>query len=374
MVFKKDDKLRLQDALKTLPITIVGAGPVGLLLANLLGSEGRRVTVIEKHAKKPSGSMAIGITPPSLDILDQVNLRSSFLDKGVRIQRAYVFENRKKVGQLTFPGPENAILSFPQSETLTLLEKNLQNFPSVSLTRGRLFTEEELRDAKGWVIGCDGSSGTVRKMAKIKGHGHGYGVGFVMADFPDVEELGPDARLYFTKNGAVESFPLPGNRRRWIAQVPGNSGRRDLRERVLSATGIDLKGRASSPLNSFAPKWFLADQYSKGNVILCGDAAHVMSPIGGQGMNTGFGDAAMLADLLNGQGRFTIDDYTRRRQKAFRISARRAAMGMWLGTRQGRISSYLRSATLKLALRVPASENTLARTFTMRNVPHPCNP
>lgn len=356
-----------------IPVTIVGAGPVGLLLAGLLGRQGREVRVIEQREKKPAGSMAIGITPPSLDILEKLDLKSAFVNGGVTIEKARVFENRMPVGELDFRKSENAILSFPQIGTLTLLEEKVSEFSTVSVERGKKFTEQDLEDAEGWVIACDGSQGTLREMAGIPGRGHTYGVGFVMADFPDEEKLGADARLYFSAEGAVESFPLPQLLRRWIAQVTSDAGMDLLRSRVLAAAGIDLQGRESGPLNAFSPRWFLANQYVKDKVILCGDAAHVMSPIGGQGMNTGFGDAMMLAEILRDPTPVRLSLYTSERKKAFRIAARRAALGMWLGTRLGVSASRARATLLKILLHSQVSEKTLVRCYSMRNLPHPCN-
>ena len=356
------------------PITIVGGGPVGLLLACLLGRQGKEVRVIEKRTTLPESSMAIGITPPSLDILNLLGLKADFLAEGVLIQTARVYENQKPVGHLNFRNSENAILSFPQFGTINLLRKKMSEFKSVTFEEGRAFNENDFKQNKGWMIACDGARSPLRNLAGISGKQHGYGVQFIMADFPDHERLGPDARLYFSRDGAVESFPLPGQARRWIVQVKGPSDLSILKQRVKAAAGVDLSDRKSGPLNPFSPRWFLADTYYQNNVILCGDAAHVMSPIGGQGMNTGFGDAMMLAELLTHPTQPGLQHYTRQRQKAFRIASRRAAMGMWLGTRQGPMASVLRKQTLRALLGMAVSEQTLTRTFCMRNLPHPCNP
>ncbi|MGA0369758.1 MAG: FAD-dependent oxidoreductase, partial [Kiritimatiellia bacterium] len=114
--------------------------------------------------------------------------------------------------------------------------------------------------------------------------------------------------------------------------------------------------------------------FRRGNVFLCGDSGHVMSPIGGQGMNTGFGDAMMLSEILQHPDPAAQAAYTRERRRAFRIAARRAALGMWLGTRKGPAASLLRAWGLKTGLRAPWTQQTLVRSFSMRNLPHPCNP
>jgi 2-polyprenyl-6-methoxyphenol hydroxylase-like FAD-dependent oxidoreductase len=200
---------------------------------------------------------------------------------------------------------------------------------------------------------------------------HAYQSRFVMTDFPDEEGLGPDARLYFSAGGAVESFPLPGRRRRWVAQRVGDAQATAawIQERVAAAAGIDLSRREHGPVCPFQPTWTLAEQYVRNRVILCGDAAHTLSPIGGQGMNTGFADASRLAGLLEDPTPSALAAYTRERQRAFRIAARRAAAGMWLGTRTGRLSSALRERAMRTALAMPAAQEKLVTTFAMRDLP-----
>lgn len=351
-------------------IHIAGAGPVGSLLTCLLGRAGREVTVWEPRMELPDCSMAIGITPPSLDILDDLGVGDRFRDQGVQIERARVFENGQECGELRFRPSEGAILSLPQSGTLQILRDTLQQYPSVTFRLGEAFPEDLLRE-DGRVLACDGAKSGIRRRTGIPFHTHAYGVRFVMADFPDAEELGPDARLYFSAQGAIESFPLPGKQRRWITQVtPGSEpGLPYLIERVRKAIGIDLAVRPSSPAWPFDPAWGLAERYHEGNVILCGDAAHQMSPIGGQGMNTGFADALHLARALENPTPAALRTYTRVRQKAFRAAARRAAWGMWLGTRTGPAWSPVRRHLLALALGHRIPHNTLARTFSMRNLP-----
>lgn len=350
---------------------VVGAGPVGSLLALLLCRGGREVTVWEKRAALPECSMAIGITPPSLEILDGLGLGVRFREAGVLIPRARVWEEGRGCGELEFRPSENRILSLPQFGTLRILHEALRTTPGVRFKYGEAFDLDRVGREEGWIFGCDGAKSGVRAQAGIPLRRRGYGLCFVMADVADGEVPSPDAWLFFSARGAVESFPLPGGRRRWIAQV-GEGEVPDwahVRARVREAAGVDLEDGVPSSLWTFAPHWGLAERYGRGRVVLCGDAAHQMSPIGGQGMNTGFADAADLAGVFRDQGAGGVAAYTRRRQRAFRIAARRAAMGMWLGTRRGAVWSRVRGGLLRRALASGPVHRRLALTFAMRNLP-----
>jgi 2-polyprenyl-6-methoxyphenol hydroxylase-like FAD-dependent oxidoreductase len=342
-------------------ITIIGAGPVGCVLALLLAKQGKQSHLIEKRTELPSASMAIGITPPSLQILDELGLGGAFRSAGVLIPAARVFEEGKEVGRLQFRSSEDQILSLPQFGTLRMLRDAVRQNPSIQFEEGREIRARDMEDLPGWIIGCDGAKSLVRKVAGIKVKRKRYPCRFVMADFPDVEELGPEARLYFTAAGAVESFPLPGGMRRWVTQrigeAPGDLT--TVLQRVGETTGIDLSDREAGTPWAFQPERMLAETFAKDRFILCGDAAHTITPIGGQGMNLGFGDAAHLAE------QFTTS-YTSVRRKAFQRASLRVAAGMRLGAATGTFTSVVRAHVLRHSLACAWSHNRIADIFTMR--------
>ena len=382
---------------------IIGAGPVGLLLANLLGARGKRVLLVERRTKPFSGSMAIGITPPSLSILKTLGLDHEFVRRGVPITTARVFEKNKFLGKVDFSriaAEHRCILSLPQSETIALLKENLAKYPTVRLVEGMEFIEYRqrgghvnvcLRDTASealveyrapWLVGCDGHRSQVRTHAGIRFPGHHYRPRFLMADFDDRTALGAEAHLYFGPKGSVESFPLSNGQRRWIVQLPGKQKdlATELGETVAKHVGLrtsfDLSHQPPLFESAFHPQRRLARTYVKGNVLLCGDAAHVMSPIGGQGMNTGFADAAHLANALQisleapNQSSKALAIYNRKRRHAFRVAATRAATGMWLGTRTGRILSLLRHLAIQRILFRPSIREGIAPYFAMLTIPH----
>lgn len=384
-------------------VLIVGAGPVGLLLGNLLGTRGVRTLVIDRRTSGPDASMAIGLTPPSMALLQGLDLDRAFIAAGVKVDHAVVHGDRGQLGELFFhdlPGPYPFILSVPQAETVRLLEARLAAWPSVCLRRGTELTALSQDDGQvtatlrrvadgseetvcsAWLAGCDGGESLVRSLAGLPVSGGSYPQTFVMADYADASGLGGAAHLYFTRHGSVESFPLPGGRRRWIIQT--DSLQRPVPPGLLATavrqrTGIDLAGSTCSFESAFAVRHRLADRYAQGRVVLCGDAAHLMSPVGGQGMNVGFADAAALAEVLvnaspGGEPTPALAEYGRMRRRVAQIAIGRAARGMWMGTRRGPLAALWREPLLRLLLAPPISRS-LPPYFAMLTMPgNPATP
>ncbi len=360
-------------------VLIVGAGPVGLLLANLLGQKGIRCALIERRSALPVESRAIGITPPSLRVLHRLGLDEPLIRLGVRVTEAVVHGNHGELGRVRFdrlPGPYPFMLAVPQTLTMRLLAENLTRLPSVDCRPGNTlhqFTQQadhitaELdtgtRARASYLVGCDGSRSTVRTLSGITCRQKYYEPRFIMGDFADETGWGETARLFFTTRGSVESFPLPGGQRRWIVL-----GGPDLIQRVQEITGIALRGVTQLNQSWFQPERLLCNKFVNGRVILCGDAAHVMSPIGGQGMNTGFADAELLAEVLAQQGN-GLRQYEKWRRRAFRRAANRAARGMWLGTRTGRVASALQNWFIGRVLLRPPIVERLPAYFAMLTLP-----
>jgi 2-polyprenyl-6-methoxyphenol hydroxylase-like FAD-dependent oxidoreductase/protein-S-isoprenylcysteine O-methyltransferase Ste14 len=374
-------------------LAIVGAGPVGLLLAGLAARHGLRVLIVDKRTQAPALSQAIGITPPSLEILARLGLEQDFLRSGVPIRDCRVHGACGQLGMATFrelPGPRRFILSLPQRTTVELLEAAVTAMPGVTLRRGLEVTGLE-QDAGSvtlrgegfearsrWLAACDGHRSPVRELLRLRVGSGDYGSHFVMGDFIDRSDLGTEAQLWFTPEGAIESFPLPEGRRRWIAQLDQPAGvpvTGRIPQLVAARAGLTLADADQLNESGFSPRWLAAERYVDGRVILCGDAAHVMSPIGGQGMNTGWADAEFLADALAAIERAgrepapLLAAYEHCRQRASRAATRRAASGMWLGTRTGKLASRLRDVLLRFLLNRPVPAHWLARRFAMLTIP-----
>jgi 2-polyprenyl-6-methoxyphenol hydroxylase-like FAD-dependent oxidoreductase len=286
-------------------------------------------------------------------------------------------------------GPWKFILSLPQNIQEGMLWEKLAAFPTVQMLRETEVTsvsqEAELVSAEAagikitadWLIACDGHRSTIRSACGITTHGGDYGCHFSMADFKDASPLGLAAHLWFTRSGAVESFPLGGGLRRWIVQTQNACPAKpdEVQELVAQRTPHRLAAEAQTAVSSFSPRWQQASRLRSGRVLLAGDAARVMSPIGGQGMNTGWADAEFLAECFqriyfeNASPETLFAFYEKIRIRAGKVATRRAHQGMWLGTRTGRFSSFWRDFALKYVLFRPPLSRALGPHFAMQTIP-----
>ena len=366
-------------------VIIVGGGPVGLLLACLLKQQGLRLRVLERRAEPIGHSAAIGITPPSLQILDKLGLAAEFIAGGVKVRDCFVHGQSGKLGCVSFreiPDVNRFVLSLPQVTTIAILQRHLgqEHLESgCEVSDLRQFEDhccvqagERVLTAR-FVIACDGSRSRLRELIGMRAPGRVYDCHFVMGDFLDRTGLGDEAHLFFTAAGSVESFPLPGGQRRWVVQTdvrldhppPGL-----VSELTRQRTGMEVSVSDQVNESVFTPRRFNSDRYYKGRIILCGDAAHGMSPIGGQGMNTGFADAEFLAAILcQDEPMKLLPAYNRFRRKAAKTATFRAEWGMWLGTWRGKVLSMVRDVILKFLLCQGPFARHMGSFYAMLTIP-----
>ena len=317
-------------------VLIVGAGPTGLALANLLATHGIAFRIIDKNSERSNKSKALGVQAGSLEAIKHhlgEKLANDMVAAGLKVQSVlfnFYDQNPVKVDLSLIPSFYNCILILPQSENERLLEKNLvklgsrverecelialtQNAPNVSVTlKTNSGTEENL--TADYVVGCDGASSMVRKLLQLPFSGGEYTGNFILGDVRSVDLKGKNSiEIFITDKGALAYFPLETAGLGRFVLIPKNQERADTREISLADFSRILNELSPRPIQISEAPWLsrftlhhrIVSHFQTGRVFLAGDAAHIHSPLGGQGMNTGIQDAFnlgfKLAQVLSGK-------------------------------------------------------------------------
>lgn len=361
-------------------VIVVGAGPVGLLTASELQRRGVQVLLLEQRSDPAPGSRAIGVHSPVLSALETSGLTAALLDQARRIGYAEARSAGRLIGQVHFSKISSRfpfVATLPQATTETVFS---QTSPTprgdrkvtglhVDQHNARAVTaDQEFRAA---LVVLAGGSRT-RHLFGTPEAPHQYPDRYLMTDLdvPDHADS-PTAVVHLERTGVVESFPLPGSRRRIVSyDPPGQSAAyEDCTQRMrhtLEQLGLDL----TDEVTGFGVRRFVSSQMRRGRILMIGDAAHEVSPMGGQGMNLGLLDAVSLAPLLaqwirSGQAPDSeLRVWESQRISSARWAAALAAMNTHLGRPASRLPHAARSAGVRLML-APGAGRVFARAYSM---------
>ena len=314
-------------------VLIAGAGPTGLALALWLTKLGIRARIIDKNAEPAPYSRALGVQARTLEFYRQLgDLAGDVVSKGVKVAGINLWSRGRRAARVPFENvgqgltPFPFVLTFAQDQHERLLIDRLarlgltveRSTELVALEQSAGGVRAELRRADGsqqrcevaYLAGCDGAHSTVREALGIGFGGGTYSHLFYVAD---VDATGPavdrDIHASLDESDLLAIFPMTGkNRIRLVGTIPDDAVED---ESAFGFADVSRRPIEEMKLDIIRVNWFstyrvhhrIADRFHDGRAFLLGDAAHIHSPVGAQGMNTGIGDAVnlawKLADVLN---------------------------------------------------------------------------
>ena len=391
----------------TQEVLVAGAGPAGLTLAAELARFGVNVRVVEKAASRAEMSKALVVWSRTLELLDRVGCGDEFVRRGMKVSAANVIANGHTIGRIDLGSvatPHPYALMIPQSLTEQLLEDHLNGF-GVQVERGLELLDfvdrgdrviarmrrgdgsEEKTECR-WLVGCDGAHSTVRHGLRMVFTGDAQPSSWVAADVKIQGLRAPhEIKLGWHQDGVLVIYPLSPGRYRVIADVGPSEGPAKTEPELAGIQSIIVR-RASEDVQVSDPTWMAtfhinerkAADYRVGRVFLAGDAAHVHSPAGGQGMNTGMQDAFNLAWKLAlvSQHRCAeeplLGSYSSERSAVGEELIRNAGRMTSLAILQGEVKQSIRNHIASLLFGINPLHNAVADVLTEVSVDYQGSP
>ena len=310
-------------------VVIAGGGPTGLMLAGELALARVDVAIVERRASQDlDGSRAGGLHARTIEVLDQRGIAERFLSQGKPVQVASFGGNTLDISD--FPTRHNYALALWQKHFERILAEWVAEL-AVPIYRGREVTgfaqddtgvDVALDDGRSlraaFLVGCDGGRSVVRKKAGIDFPGWDPSVSFLIAEAEMAEE--PAGGIRRDEKGVYAVGKLEDGKRvravlREESVAPADAPAptlEDLRAALVGLYGTDFGLRSAGWISRFTDMTRQAASYRAGRVLLAGDAAHIHSPVGGQGLNLGVQDAVnlgwKLAQVVKGTSPATLLD------------------------------------------------------------------
>jgi 2-polyprenyl-6-methoxyphenol hydroxylase-like FAD-dependent oxidoreductase len=362
---------------------IVGAGPTGLVMAHELARDGIQCRLIDKAPHRAMESRAIAIHSRTVETFEMMGLADAFLEAGQRIAGVNIYGESGRIAHPEFGILDTRypfVLGVPQDETERILGERVarhgvrveRNTELIGLAQhesdvsARLRTGDRVEEVEtDWLLGCDGAHSTVREQLGISFARATYPEHFVLADVKVAGELNhAEAQVWLQREGGLAFFPLPEDRWRLIII---NSPPDWHHEPSLAQCQALVDERGLDRLKLGDPRWTSvfrihrreAARFRKDRVFLLGDAAHIHSPVGGQGMNMGIQDAFNLAwklslVLRSGGNPQLLDSYEAERKPVDEAVIRQTDRATRLVSLHGTVARFIRDHMMSLLTQIPA--------------------
>ena len=370
-------------------VVIVGAGPTGLTLAGVLARDGVPFVLLDRLAEGANTSRAAVVHARTLEVLEDLGVTDRLRAGGVVVPRFVLRDRDRVLATIRFdrlPTRYPYTLMIPQNATEAILLERLrelggevhrpcevtdlsQDADGVSAT---VTADAQSQTIRGrYLVGADGMHSVVRERAGVGFTGGTYGESFVLADVRMTWGISNDqVLLLLSPDGLVVVAPLPGGRHRIVATMDDAPEHPDLADvqRLLDTRG-PVTGAARVEEIGWSGRFRvhhrLVDRYRIGRILLAGDAAHVHSPAGGQGMNTGIQDAVALGSALAAVVRGNSDESRLDQYEQIRRPVAQRVVGFTdRATRMATLRSpgarTLRNTVVGVVGRVPAFRRWLA--------------
>lgn len=390
-------------------VLIIGAGPTGLTAAAEAVRHGLSVRIVDDRKSRSIHSKALVLHSRSLEVFADMGFIDQVLQNGQEFRALNIYTEGKTLTRIDFRAIDwqDAIypfwLSIPQSETERCLEEHLARL-GVQVERQTKLTEltqqddrvqatlahmndagevisEEVADAS-WLIGCDGARSSTRKLSHIPYEGTTADELFILGDVQIEWEHPEDEGYNFMSNdGILLVVPLPqANQVRIIAHMPALSVGEEseislelLQSLMDQRTGMAARLHDLDWHSSFSVKHMVAANHRQGRLFLAGDAAHIHSPVGGQGLNTGIQDAynLMWKLALVHQGKGTeklFDSYEAERHQVAAETIKQVRLATKIVTLKNPISRILRNQLAAILINTDAVQNRFGRNVGMLDI------
>ena len=380
----------------TTDVVIVGAGPTGLTLAGILARERVPFVLVDRLAEGSNTSRAAVVHARTLEVLEEIEVTDRLRAGGLVVPRFTLRDRDRVLLTIRFDGLSTRYpytLMIPQNATEAILLSRLREMGG-DVLRPHEVTDVR-QDADGvtatvtadggsrtlrgrYLVGADGMHSVVRERAGVGFTGGTYEQSFALADVRMSWRIpGDEVMLFLSPDGLVVVAPLPGGRHRIVATMDDAPEHPDIADvqRLLDTRG-PVAGAARVEEIAWSSRFRvhhrIVNRYRAGRILLAGDAAHVHSPAGGQGMNTGIQDAVALGRALTavvrGAKESRLDEYDRvRRPVAQRVVAFTDRMTRMATLRTPRARA-MRNILVGLIGRIPAFRRFLAMELSeLRN-------